>query len=74
MNLRRLTITALLVMLSTAPAAAAQDVAQETETQRDARLAWWREARFGMFIHWGPTPCRPARTRASGSPASANGS
>jgi alpha-L-fucosidase len=20
---------------------------------RDARLAWWRDARFGMFIHWG---------------------
>lgn len=20
---------------------------------RDGRLAWWREARFGMFIHWG---------------------
>ena len=20
---------------------------------KDARLAWWREARFGMFIHWG---------------------
>ncbi|RME91503.1 MAG: hypothetical protein D6766_11805 [Verrucomicrobia bacterium] len=20
----------------------------------DARLAWWREARFGLFIHWGP--------------------
>jgi len=20
---------------------------------RDARLKWWREARFGMFIHWG---------------------
>ncbi|MFA6242189.1 MAG: alpha-L-fucosidase [Candidatus Hydrogenedentales bacterium] len=26
----------------------------ETPEQRDARLAWWREARFGMFIHWGP--------------------
>ncbi len=28
---------------------------QDTETpaQRDARMAWWREARFGMFIHWG---------------------
>ena len=25
----------------------------ETTEQRDARLAWWREARFGMFIHWG---------------------
>ena len=23
-------------------------------TERSAdRLAWWREARFGMFIHWG---------------------
>ena len=20
----------------------------------DARMNWWREARFGMFIHWGP--------------------
>jgi alpha-L-fucosidase len=25
----------------------------ETKQQRDARMAWWREARFGMFIHWG---------------------
>ena len=20
---------------------------------RDARMAWWRQARFGMFVHWG---------------------
>jgi alpha-L-fucosidase len=25
----------------------------ENSVDRDARLAWWREARFGMFIHWG---------------------
>ena len=25
----------------------------ETPEERDARMAWWREARFGMFIHWG---------------------
>jgi alpha-L-fucosidase len=25
----------------------------ETKEQRDARMAWWREAKFGMFIHWG---------------------
>ncbi|MHB8900991.1 MAG: alpha-L-fucosidase [Thermoguttaceae bacterium] len=25
----------------------------ETAAQRDARMAWWRQARFGMFIHWG---------------------
>ena len=25
----------------------------ETPAQRDVRMKWWREARFGMFIHWG---------------------
>ena len=25
----------------------------ETSEQRDDRMAWWRQARFGMFIHWG---------------------
>ena len=33
------------------PVAAVQDT--ETPAQRDARMAWWRDARFGMFIHWG---------------------
>lgn len=26
---------------------------QETPAQHDARMKWFREARFGMFIHWG---------------------
>ena len=21
--------------------------------EREARTPWWREARFGMFVHWG---------------------
>ena len=25
----------------------------ETKEQLDARMAWFRDARFGMFIHWG---------------------
>jgi alpha-L-fucosidase len=25
----------------------------ETKEQHDERMAWWRDARFGMFIHWG---------------------
>jgi alpha-L-fucosidase len=25
----------------------------ESVYDRDKRMAWWREARFGMFIHWG---------------------
>ncbi len=27
--------------------------AGETPAQRDLRMKWFREARFGMFIHWG---------------------
>ena len=26
----------------------------ETPEQRDARMQWFRDAKFGMFIHWGP--------------------
>jgi alpha-L-fucosidase len=26
---------------------------KESRAQHDARMAWWREARFGLFIHWG---------------------
>jgi alpha-L-fucosidase len=33
------------------PVKSVQD--KETRAQRDARMAWWRAARFGMFIHWG---------------------
>jgi alpha-L-fucosidase len=25
----------------------------ETPAEHDARMKWWRESRFGMFIHWG---------------------
>lgn len=37
------------------PVAGDEDHAAVTETsaQRDARMAWWRDAKFGMFIHYG---------------------
>lgn len=25
----------------------------ETTEEKDTRMEWWRDARFGMFIHWG---------------------
>lgn len=25
----------------------------ETKSRRDERMAWWRDAKFGMFVHWG---------------------
>jgi alpha-L-fucosidase len=39
--------------LLTAAAMSATLVHAESPQQRDARMAWWREARFGMFVHWG---------------------
>ncbi|MFQ6131004.1 MAG: alpha-L-fucosidase [Armatimonadota bacterium] len=29
-------------------------LAQESDQRREDRMRWWREARFGLFIHWGP--------------------
>ena len=46
-NMRTLLITSVLG----AALAAAQPSADEAA--REKRLEWWREARFGMFIHWG---------------------
>jgi alpha-L-fucosidase len=34
-------------------APSSQELTNETPAQREARMAWWREARFGMFVHWG---------------------
>jgi alpha-L-fucosidase len=31
----------------------AQDFTKETVQQHNARMNWWRDARFGLFIHWG---------------------
>ncbi len=25
----------------------------ETKAEKDARMKWWKEARFGLFLHWG---------------------
>src|ERR1700716_3977320 len=45
---RSLRLSAVLVL------AALCSAAESTEEQaRQKRLQWWREARFGMFIHWG---------------------
>jgi alpha-L-fucosidase len=30
-----------------------QSSGQRAEARHDPRLKWWRDARFGMFVHWG---------------------
>src|SRR5882724_609126 len=46
--------TGLKTLLLPAICALATVVQAETTAEHGARLAWWRDARFGMFIHWGP--------------------
>lgn len=44
---------ALMMSLALQAANSPRDFTQETTVQRDKRMAWFNEARFGMFIHWG---------------------
>jgi alpha-L-fucosidase len=53
MNIRLFVSTVLLVIALFLPPLQADDDRHETKEQKDARMAWWREAKFGMFIHWG---------------------
>ncbi|HTY59922.1 MAG TPA: alpha-L-fucosidase [Bacteroidota bacterium] len=50
MRYRRLMMLALLVG---GAAALRAGNGEESRADHDARMAWWREARFGLFIHWG---------------------
>ena len=40
-------------LLETATAASDSPYRNETPQLRNERMSWWRNARFGMFIHWG---------------------
>jgi alpha-L-fucosidase len=57
MNSRVLRVVLGTILLLACPVMAqeTQPSTQPTESkeQRDQRMAWWRAARFGMFIHWG---------------------
>jgi alpha-L-fucosidase len=41
------------LLLLSFSAFAQKNYLQESKADKDARMAWWRDASFGMFIHWG---------------------
>ena len=43
---------AILVAVPADPASS-QPAAAQAQRTREQRIQWWREARFGMFVHWG---------------------
>lgn len=56
-QLRRYSAIALLALVPISPVIAAPaapaEPAQESQAAFDARMRWWREARLGVFVHWG---------------------
>src|SRR5512135_3090614 len=53
MNARKLLQLLILLVGGAAACGYAAPPALETASERDARMAWFRDARFGLFIHWG---------------------
>ena len=47
------TFLLLTLLLPCATNVSGKDWSEESKADRNARMQWWREARFGMFIHWG---------------------
>ena len=57
---KRIAVALMLVVFALAAEAVSAEPAKPKPTgpefsrEHQAKLDWWREARFGMFIHWGP--------------------
>src|SRR6201991_5368113 len=52
--MKKLQVLLLLLFLAS-PSLFAQKkmIGNETDAQKEKRMEWWKDARFGMFIHWG---------------------
>jgi alpha-L-fucosidase len=51
--MKRILVVVLLLALVSQFSYSQKKIWDETDAQKKERLAWWTEARFGMFIHWG---------------------
>lgn len=56
-QIKRTTLSLLLSLSATystlAQTESPDPYAQESQAERDQRMKWWRDSRFGLFIHWG---------------------
>ena len=43
----------ILVIIALSMFASAAFAAEDDKAWQEARMQWWSEARFGLFIHWG---------------------
>ena len=53
MSSKNLTLSLIAALLVTGSAFSQQRIGNETATDKEKRMQWWEDGRFGMFIHWG---------------------
>ena len=46
-------ILALLIILEITPTSLGQQQSTISDDAAASRIAWWRDAKFGLFMHWG---------------------
>src|SRR5260370_17506620 len=51
--LRKILFIALITSFTAITVSAQKKIGNETPAQKEQRMKWWTDARFGMFIHWG---------------------
>ncbi|SDG75079.1 alpha-L-fucosidase [Mucilaginibacter sp. P25] len=51
--LKKLQLLLMFVLLMAPSVFAQKMIGTETDTQKEKRMEWWKDDRFGMFIHWG---------------------
>src|ERR1700755_2928234 len=52
--IRKISIALLMLVFSASVASAQKkSIGNETPAQKQKRMEWWTDSRFGMFIHWG---------------------
>ena len=53
MRTKALSLLVVALLMSAIALPTQAQLSKETEAQKSARMKWWTDARFGMFIHWG---------------------
>src|SRR5687767_11015698 len=51
--MNKIVMTIILLTLASSLGVAQKKIFTETPEQKQKRMAWWTNDRFGMFIHWG---------------------
>lgn len=51
--MKKILVLITLFLVSLGSYAQEKKIWNETKEEKESRLAWWTNDRFGMFIHWG---------------------